>query len=262
MRETVLVSAGEEACAAAALLERLRARGPRVHCITDGVAQSFTASVLLAMGCVPSMTLAAEEIESFVVRSDALVVGLGAFDRERREAAGIAVDTARRHKVPWVLDPVCVDRAPPRLDFAYALMRQAPRAVRLNLAEFAALARTEPSRDAAMRYACETRTALGLTGETDLVTDGVRVSAIANGDPLMAAVIAVGSAGSALVAACLAVESDPWHATTGALVMLGVAGERAAARAAGPGSFAVAMLDALYALDAPTLLAAARVRRA
>ena len=35
---------------AAALLERLRARSPRVHCITNAVAQNFTANVLLAVG--------------------------------------------------------------------------------------------------------------------------------------------------------------------------------------------------------------------
>ena len=40
--------------AAAAVLARLRAQGPRVHCITNAVAQNFTANVLLAAGCVPS----------------------------------------------------------------------------------------------------------------------------------------------------------------------------------------------------------------
>ena len=38
---------------------RLRARRPRVHCITNSVAQTFTANVLLAVGCVPSMTIRA-----------------------------------------------------------------------------------------------------------------------------------------------------------------------------------------------------------
>ena len=37
--------------------------------------------------------------------------------------------------------------------------------------------------------------------------------------------------------------------------MIGVAGELAAAKAEGPGSFAVAILDALYNLDGPTLIA-------
>ena len=70
-------------------------RSPRVHCITNAVAQNFTANMLLAAGAVPSMTLSPEEIAAFVARSDALLVNLGTFDRERREATEIAVDDRR-----------------------------------------------------------------------------------------------------------------------------------------------------------------------
>ena len=101
---------------AAALIDRLRTQSPRVHCITNAVAQNFTANVLLSLGCVPSMTLSAEEIGPFVSRSDALLVNLGTFDRERREATEIAVATAVQHNLPWVLDPVFVDRRWPRAD--------------------------------------------------------------------------------------------------------------------------------------------------
>ena len=65
----------------------------------------------------------------------------------------------------------------------------------------------------------------------------------------MAKVTALGCAASALVAACLAVERDAWRASAAALLIIGVAGELAAERARGPGSFAVEILDALYPLD-------------
>jgi hydroxyethylthiazole kinase len=103
-------------------------------------------------------------------------------------------------------------------------------------------------------------TVIGLTGERDFVSDGTRLSSIANGDPLMAKVTAMGCAGSAVVAACLAVENDPWIATTAALVMFGVAGEVAAERARGPGSFAVEIIDALHALNRVTLVGRAKVK--
>ena len=45
------------------VLQRIRERSPRVHCITNTVAQQFTANVLLAAGAVPSMTLSPQEIE-------------------------------------------------------------------------------------------------------------------------------------------------------------------------------------------------------
>jgi hydroxyethylthiazole kinase len=245
--------------AASGVLARLRERAPRIHCITNAVAQNFTANVLLAAGCIPSMTLSAEEIGPFVAGAQGLLVNLGTFDGERRQATAIAVETAARHGLPWVLDPVFVDRAPPRAAFARELVGGRPSVVRLNHGEFHALAGHAPSRDAVAAYAGANKIVVGLSGETDLVTDGKRIVALANGHPLMAKVTAMGCAGSALVAACLAVEPDALNATAAALLMIGIAGEKAAEKAEGPGSFAVAIIDALYNLDGRTLVARAKV---
>ena len=97
---------------AADILMRLRARSPRVHCITNSVAQTFTANTLLAAGAVPSMTLAADEIGAFVARADGLLINLGTFDAERREATAAALEVAAERRIPWVLDPVFIDRSP------------------------------------------------------------------------------------------------------------------------------------------------------
>jgi hydroxyethylthiazole kinase len=250
---------GDVAHAAAALLERLRARSPRVHCITNAVAQNYTANVLLAVGCVPSMTLSAEEIGAFVSRADALLVNLGTFDRERREATTIAVESAIRSSLPWVLDPVFIDRSAARADFARALLASIPQAVRLNAAEFTALSGKEPTRDALAAFAYGAKCVIGLSGATDLVGDGERLAVIANGHPLMAKVTAMGCAISALVAAGLGVEQDAWTTTAAALTIAGVAGELAAEKAAGPGSFAIAFVDTLFTLDGPALIARAKV---
>ena len=244
---------------AATLLERLRERGPRVHCITNGVAQNFTANALLAVGCVPSMTLSAEEIGTFVAGSGALLVNLGTFDTERRVATGIAVQTAARENVPWVLDPVFIDRSAARADFARALIGHRPRAVRLNRAEFSVLSGGETTQGMVAAYARDNKVVIGLSGEADLVSDGERLASLSNGHPLMAKVTAMGCAVSALTAACCAVEPDAWRATVAALIIVGVAGELAAAKAEGPGSFAVAILDALHNLDGPTLIVRAKV---
>jgi len=243
------------ASAAGRALDRLRARAPRVHCITNNVAQNFTANVLLAVGCVPSMTLSPEEIGGFVAKADALLVNLGTFDAERRAATEIAVRAAADQGRPWVLDPVFIDRSTQRAAFARGLLGSAPAAVRLNRTEFAALADAQTPAEFARAHG----TVVAVSGETDLVADGTRAVTIANGHPLMARVTAMGCAGSALVAACLAVEPDALLAAVAALTMLGVAGECAAENAQGPGSFAAAILDALSNLDAVTLRARAKV---
>jgi hydroxyethylthiazole kinase len=260
MRNSDAISHDEVPQIAAALLDRMRARSPRVHCITNAVAQNFTANVLLAIGAVPSMTLSTEEIGAFVARADALLVNLGTLDPERRESTVIAVENAMRRNVPWVLDPVFIDRSTPRAVFARALIESAPKAVRLNSAEFFALSGSKPTRQALTAYARDTKTVIGLSGETDLVSDGKRLVTIVNGHALMAKVSAMGCAASALVAACLGVERDAWRATAAALMMIGVAGELAATKAEGPGSFAVAIIDALHNLDGPTLIARAKVK--
>jgi hydroxyethylthiazole kinase len=243
---------------AADILARIRARRPRVHCITNAVAQNFSANALLAAGAIPSMTIAADEIGDFVAHADALLVNLGTLDPERRVAIDLAL-AAAGERVPWILDPVLVDRSAPRLAFAATLVARHPRAIRLNRAELAALAGAEPSPETLSRYARDHASVVGLTGERDVVTDGTRTVAIANGDPLMAKVTAMGCAASALVGACLAVEPDPWHATAAGLILIGVAGEVAAASAHGPGSFAVGILDALHGLDQGTIVARARL---
>jgi hydroxyethylthiazole kinase len=109
------------------------------------------------------------------------------------------------------------------------------------------------------RFAKLNDTVVALTGTTDVVTDGKRSAKVANGNPLMGLVTAMGCAGSALVAAALAVERDSWRATIAALVALGVAGEVAAENTSGPGRFASWIIDALHGLDSATLRTRTRV---
>jgi hydroxyethylthiazole kinase len=244
---------------AAALVARWRRQSPKVHCITNVVAQHYTANALLAVGAIPSMTLSAEEICAFVARAQSLLVNLGTFDPERRAATQIAVDTAVEHHVPWLLDPVFIDRSPSRAAFARELVARSPAVVRLNAAEFVALSDAEATPEALAAYARDHGLVVALSGETDLVTDGTRLAAIANGHPLMAKVTAMGCAGSALVAAALAVEQERWRAAAAALLIMGVAGEMAAAETDAPGSFGIAIIDALYRMHDDLLRARAKV---
>jgi len=243
---------------AADVLARIRERSPRVHCITNSVAQQYTANMLLAAGAVPSMTISPEEIGAFVASADALLVNLGTFDIERSSAIEVAVVTATEKKLPWLVDPVFIDRSPARAKFARSLLDRRPSVLRLNHAEFATLSGHGADAGAAGRFARAHATIVALTGDVDVVTDGERNAAIANGDSLMSLVTAMGCAGSALVCAALAVEADAWLAALAALAAFGVAGEIAAQRAQGPGSFAAAMIDALHGIDRGTLRARAK----
>lgn len=246
--------AGKLADHAIDLIERLRLRKPRVHCITNAVAQTLTANVLLAAGAIPSMTISPEEVTGFAARADALLINLGTFDAGRRAATEAALAQVAREAKPWVLDPVLIDRSPPRAIYARDLAARRPSAIRLNEAEFLTLAEAVPPEIFAKRHAA----VVALTGETDLVTDGARIIRIGNGHPLMARVTAMGCAESALVAAALAVEPNPLKAVACALLLFGIAGDIAGETANGPGTFGVHILDALFNLDGASIRARAK----
>jgi hydroxyethylthiazole kinase len=246
---------------AADILARVRDRSPRVHCITNTVAQNYTANMLLAAGAVPSMTISPEEIVTFLAGAGALLVNLGTFDAERRAAIDIALGAVATARMPWVLDPVFIESSPGRAQFARELLARGPSVVRLNPAEFAPLFGGDPIVEAAVRVAKACATVVAVTGGTDIVTDGARRAGIGNGHAFMGLVTAMGCAASALVCAALAVETDAWLASVAALVALGVAGEIAGQTARGPGSFAAAVIDALHDLDRATLRARIKVSR-
>jgi hydroxyethylthiazole kinase len=244
---------------AADVLARIRERAPRVHCITNSVAQQYTANMLLAAGAVPSMTISPEEIGAFTAGADALLVNLGTFDKERKSAIKVARGAAVERGIPWLLDPVFIERSPSRANFARELVGGRPAVVRLNSAEFAALAGHGADGDAPASFARAHATVVALTGEADIIANGDRRMTIANGHPLMGLVTAMGCAGSALVCAALAVEADAFIATAAALAAFGVAGELAAQRADGPGSFGIAIIDALHNLRGADLRARMKV---
>jgi hydroxyethylthiazole kinase len=233
---------------ATALPRVMRNRAPRVHCITNTVAQAFTANALLASGATPSVTTSPEEIAGFLASADSLLVNLGTLDQERREAISLALDAASEKPMRWVLDPVFVDRSPSRLAFAKELVARKPTVIRLNAAEFRTFTGEEPGTDSAQAFAVQTGAIVALTGSYDIVTDGTRLVTLHNGDPLMGKVTAMGCAGSAVCAAALACDDDAWLGASAALMIFAIAGEFAAEISNGPGGLGFAILDSLHVM--------------
>lgn len=228
-----------DAAGIADVLQALRARAPRVHCITNSVAQTFTANVLLAAGAIPSMTIAPEEVGAFARSADAVLINLGTLDAARRLAIEEVLAGLDATGKPWVLDPVFVDRSPERCRYAGDLMERGPWVVRVNHAEYEALADNEaPPPDRI----------IALTGESDRILGEDHAACLQNGHQMLARTTATGCAGGALLAACLAVEPDPFKATAAGLAIFALAGEIAGEQAPGPGSLVPLLLDALHTL--------------
>lgn len=234
-------------------LRQIRERRPRVHCLTNFVAANFTANVLLAIGAVPSMTVSPDEIGAFVASADALLVNLGTFDAERRQAVQIAVNIACGTGRPWVLDPVFIDRSAERARFAMALCAKSPRIIRLNGGEYTALFAEQAQAQLIQARALVCGVTIAVSGQQDCVSDGRAPVMCGNGHPLLQKVTAIGCAQAALMAAFASVTGDGVAAAVAGHVVMGVAGEIAGEQSQGPGSFAMHLLDALDAMDGARL---------
>jgi hydroxyethylthiazole kinase len=243
----------------APLLAELRVRRPLVHNVTNFVVMNFTANVLLASGASPVMAHAPEEMSDFVAIAGALIVNMGTIDSGFFGSMELAIHKARKKEVPWVLDPVGIGATRFRQGIGKYLAKQRPAVIRGNASEIMALAgRTAASKgvdslegsetaiDAAKRLSVKRKTVVAVTGETDYVVDGDGVTAITGGHVLSQHVTGTGCATTALVGAFLAV-APPRDAAVAALQLMKHAAETAGKTASGPGSFAVALLDALAA---------------
>ena len=263
--------------AAVALWGVLRETPPLTHCITNTVVAGFTANVLLALGAAPAMVDIVGEAEMFAGVASGVLINLGTPTPEQRAASLEAVAGAAASGTPWVLDPVAIGALPIRTALAHRLAEQRPTAIRGNASEILALAglsaggrgvdatdSTDAAADAAAALARRTGAVIAVSGPIDLVTDGERVLRLANGHELLTRVTGGGCALGAVMAAFLGTARNTGHdaltAVAAASLVYTIAAERAATISTGPGSFAVALLDALASVDPADVIADARVQ--
>jgi hydroxyethylthiazole kinase len=257
-----------------ATLRRLRKRKPLIHQITNYVVMNETANATLALGALPVMAHAREEVEEMVGLAGALVLNIGTLSPHWVDAMLVAGRAANAGNVPVVLDPVGAGATRYRTDTARRLLDEVKVTVlRGNQGEIATLVGVtaevrgvesigvggEPA-DLARAAARNLGLVASVTGVIDHVSNGKDVLAVANGHELLAVVTGTGCMSSAITGAFLAAKpQDPLAAAAEALAAFGVAGEDAARDAKGPGSFHVGLYDALAALDPETLDGRARI---
>src|SRR5438046_10454766 len=86
-------------------LRRLRERKPLVHQITNYVVMNETANATLAVGALPVMAHAREEVEEMAGLASALVLNIGTLSPHWVEAMLLAGKAANARGIPVVLDP-------------------------------------------------------------------------------------------------------------------------------------------------------------
>jgi hydroxyethylthiazole kinase len=249
--------------------EALRTTAPLVHCLTNTVVQTITANALLAVGAAPAMVDAPQEAADFATVASAVLINVGTVHERTAEAMRLAARSARKAGTRWVLDPVAVGGLAYRTSLAAELAEVGPTVVRGNASEVMALAgagaggrgvdstaAADDAAAAAVELALRTGGVVAVSGADDLLTDGRRIVRVGGGSPMLTRTTGAGCALGALVAAYLAVTDDPLAGAVAAHAHVALAAERAAIVASGPGSFPIAWLDGLDAVDGHALAGA------
>jgi hydroxyethylthiazole kinase len=257
-------------------IRAIRAQAPLVHNITNYVVMNTTANALLALGASPVMAHAEDEVEEMTGIARALVLNIGTLSAPWVEAMMKAGRVARRNGLPIVLDPVGAGATRFRTATARRLLRDArPAVIRGNASEIRALYTaehetkgvdsahgSEEAIEAAQALAKHYDCAVSVSGVTDLIVSGGAVIRVSNGHPMMPRVTGLGCSATALTGAFAAVNHSPLLAAAHAMAVMGIAGEIAATHAAGPGSFQVHFLDALYLLQESDIRARLKMEEA
>lgn len=210
---------------------------PLIMCITNTVAENFSANCLLAVGARPAMIHDPGEAAELARAANAVLVNVGTVDAAQAEICRAAAWACSESSVPWVLDPVAFHLLSFRRNLVSELLKYRPTLIRGNSDEIDFLYKS-------CRVECLTLA----TGKTDVIFDGSNSLNVEGGVEMLQMVTATGCAQGAICAAFLGMGMCAWDAAEKASSLMKKAGEIAYGKCKSPGSFKSALIDALYEL--------------
>lgn len=262
--------------AALAATKNVHTKSPLSHNMTNLVVQNFAASVALAIGASPIMSNNGAEAPDLAKLGGGLVINMGTATPDALKNHRLAIAAYNASGSPIVLDPVGAGATSARKEaLAFLLASGYFTLIKGNEREILAVAQASgftvvsngeasqqrgvDSGDAmytleqrayiVSRIARRERNVVLMTGVTDVVSDGERTYAIANGHAYLGMVTGSGcTLGTTLSAYMAAAPEDKLVAAVAGILHFEVAAETAAARddVRGPGTFIPAFIDELY----------------
>ena len=243
-------------------LIEIREGRPLIHHITNLVVTNITANLTLAIGGLPIMANAVEEVEEMVAHAKTLILNIGTLDRSQVEAMLLAGKKAKSIGTPVIMDPVGAGATRYRSEISRSIIKEVePDIIRGNLAEVLAISgklanirgveslenkREDEiiSQTIELARAEKDRT-IAITGKVDIVMDDERVAKLYNGSEYLTKITGSGCMATTAIACFSAVEEDSFLASIYGLLLYEVSSEIAALRSRGPGSFQSELLDSV-----------------
>lgn len=245
------------------VLERIKSSKPLVHHITNWVTIYDCANITRCVGALPVMAHAIEESGEMTGISQALVLNIGTLTLELVDSMIASGKKANERGIPVVLDSVGAGATRLRTEKVKEILEGVRVSIlKGNAGEMGTLAgmsaevkgvesmgaEGDPT-DTAKHLAGKYGLTAVITGKEDIVSDGKSVYRVSNGHDMMGSIVGTGCMLASVIGAFAAVENDYFRAAAFALVCFGIAGELAAEKAEGPGSYKERFYDELFNLD-------------
>ena len=245
------------------LLEKIRKEKPLVHHITNWVTIYDCANIVRAIGGLPVMAHAHEEVEQMAGIASALVLNIGTLTVDIIDAMILAGKKANEKGIPVVLDAVGVGATDLRTNKAFEILNTIHvDIIKGNASEIAKLAgeavvtrgveSTKVERNLvwlAKDLASKRKAVVAITGKEDIISNGKDTYICKNGHDMMGKIVGTGCMAASVIGAFAAVERDYCKAAAAALACFGIAGELASKDAKGPGSYKEGFYDEIYNLS-------------
>jgi hydroxyethylthiazole kinase len=244
-------------------LQIIRETRPLIHHITNWVTIYDCANMTRAFGALPVMAHAPEECADMTGISSALVLNIGTLTSEIIDSMLMSAAAANNKKIPVILDAVGVGATKFRDEMAAKILNSVHiDVIKGNYSEIAKLAgenaktkgveATSINADPikiAKELAKSKLSIVVMTGKEDIISDGDRAYIVKNGHEQMGSIVGTGCMAASVIGIFASINPDYYEACRDALCYFGIAGELAAAKSHGPGSFKVNLYDEVFNLS-------------
>lgn len=249
----------------------LKSKRPLIHQISNYVSANIQANITLAVGGRPVMAEHPQEIRSILKQAKSLLLNLGTINEKRVDVIIDAFRIAREYNVPTVLDPVGIGASKIRRELVFRLLKEGKiDVIKGNAGEINSLCNLNSddlaisgvdylSRDinyfddnaisSLSSFSSKHNVVIVITGKEDLIIDSCNLIKINNGVSILGEITGSGCMTGSLIASYLAVNINKIKAAVTGVVVMGLAGELAAKKASGPGSFRVHFFDEIANLS-------------
>lgn len=243
----------------AEITEAVRKKTPLVHQITNYVTVNDCANITICAGGSPIMSDSIHDVEDMVAVSDCLILNIGTLNENTVRSMIAAGKAANSAGIPVLFDPVGAGATPFRSETADKILKNVKLdIIKGNEGEIGFLSGmggkvrgvdsagsdspAEAVREVSRKWRC---TAVS-TGQVDRVCGNGMYAELGNGTPLLSLITGSGCMASAVVGCCLGSWDNPFEAAVGGITSYNIAGEIAAEKSAGPGTFRQLLFDAMY----------------